>query len=50
MPVSFAINSVLQGEMTAGVHAAPHDPQILASWLDQVKGLAQYMERVDHLI
>lgn len=50
MPVSFAINSVLKGEMTAGVHAAPHDPQILASWLDQVKGLAQYMQRVDHLI
>lgn len=50
MPVSFAINSVLTGQMTAGVHAAPHDPKILASWLDQVKGLAQYMERVDHLI
>jgi saccharopine dehydrogenase-like NADP-dependent oxidoreductase len=50
MPVSFAINSVLKGEMSAGVHAAPHDPQILASWLDQVKGLAQYMQRVDHLI
>lgn len=50
MPVSFAINSVLQGQMTAGVHAAPHDPKILASWLDQVKTLAQYMQRIDHLI
>jgi saccharopine dehydrogenase (NADP+, L-glutamate forming) len=50
MPVSFAINSVLTGQMTAGVHAAPHDAKILASWLDQVKTLAQYMQRVDHLI
>jgi len=28
------------------VHAAPADPKILASWLAQVKGLAQYMDRV----
>ncbi len=46
MPVSFAVESVLKKEFTPGVHAAPADPKILASWLGQVKGLAQYMELV----
>lgn len=46
MPVSFAVESVLKKEFTPGVHAAPADPNILASWLGQVKGLAQYMELV----
>lgn len=50
MPVSFAIQSVLNGEMSAGVHAAPHEPKILAKWLGQVKDLAQYMARIDHVI
>ena len=49
VPVSLAVESVLRNEFPAGVHAAPHDPKILASWLGQVKPLAQYMERVDHL-
>ena len=48
-PVAFAIASVLAGEITPGVHAAPHAPQVLASWLDQIKTLAQYMQRVDLL-
>ena len=48
MPVSFAVESVLNHEITAGVHAAPHEPQLLKSWLDQVRGLAQYMDRVQH--
>jgi saccharopine dehydrogenase-like NADP-dependent oxidoreductase len=47
MPVSFAVESVLQKQFTPGVHAAPHDPEILASWLKSVSSLAQYMERVD---
>jgi saccharopine dehydrogenase-like NADP-dependent oxidoreductase len=49
MPVSMAVTSVLQREIAAGVHAAPHDPKLIASWLGQVRGLAQYLERVDHL-
>jgi saccharopine dehydrogenase-like NADP-dependent oxidoreductase len=48
MPVSFAVESVLNQEITAGVHAAPHEPKLLKSWLDQVRGLAQYMDRVQH--
>jgi saccharopine dehydrogenase-like NADP-dependent oxidoreductase len=47
MPVSFAVESVLQKQFPPGVHAAPHDPEILASWLKSVSSLAQYMERVD---
>ena len=48
MPVSLAVESVLKREIAAGVHAAPHDPKLIDSWLGQVRGLAQYMERVDH--
>lgn len=48
-PVSFAVETVLRGELAPGVHAAPHDPKVLASWLGEVKHLAQYMERVSHL-
>jgi saccharopine dehydrogenase-like NADP-dependent oxidoreductase len=47
-PVSFAVESVLKREIAAGVHGAPHDPKLLESWLGQVRGLAQYMERVVH--
>ena len=49
MPVSFAVTSALNREIAAGVHAAPHEPKLLANWLNQVKTLAQYMARVDHL-
>ena len=48
-PVSFAVESVMKGELAAGVQGAPHDPKLLDSWLGQVRGLAQYVERVNHL-
>ncbi|MDB5660938.1 MAG: saccharopine dehydrogenase [Cypionkella sp.] len=48
-PVSFAVESVLNREIAVGVHAAPHDPKLLKSWLGQVRGLAQYMERIEHI-
>lgn len=47
-PVSFAVESVMKREIAVGVHGAPHDPKLLESWLGQVRGLAQYMERVQH--
>ncbi|OYU41223.1 MAG: saccharopine dehydrogenase [Pseudorhodobacter sp. PARRP1] len=47
-PVSFAVESVMKREIAVGVHGAPHDPKLLDSWLGQVRGLAQYMERVQH--
>ena len=49
VPVSLAVESALKGEFAPGVHAAPDDPKILKNWLGQVRELAQYMERVNHL-
>jgi saccharopine dehydrogenase-like NADP-dependent oxidoreductase len=49
IPVSFAVESVMKKDFAPGVHGAPHDPKIFESWLAQVKGLAQHMERVNHL-
>jgi saccharopine dehydrogenase-like NADP-dependent oxidoreductase len=49
VPVSIAVETVLRGEIRPGVHGAPHEEPLYASWLGQVKSLAQYMERVDHL-
>ncbi|MGA0540351.1 saccharopine dehydrogenase family protein [Neotabrizicola sp. VNH66] len=48
-PVSLAVESVLNREIPAGVHSAPHDPKLVARWLDQTRALAQYLDRVDHL-
>jgi len=49
VPVSMAVESVLNREIPAGVYPAPHDPKLVNRWLDQVQGLVQYMARVDHL-
>jgi len=49
-PVSMAVESLLKGEIAPGVHPAPHDPKLTRSWLGQVRPLAQYMERIDHLV
>ncbi len=46
VPVSFAVESVLRGEIAPGVHGAPPDSRIFQSWLAQIKPLAQHMERV----
>jgi saccharopine dehydrogenase-like NADP-dependent oxidoreductase len=50
VPVSMAVESVLKREVAVGVHAAPHDPKLIDSWLGQVRGLVQYMERIDHMV
>lgn len=49
IPVSLAIESVLNREIPAGVHGAPHDPRLLTRWLAEVGHLAQYLARIDHL-
>lgn len=49
VPVSLAVESVLAREIPAGVHAAPHDPRLIDKWLGEVRHLAQYMDRIDHL-
>ena len=46
IPVSIAVSSVVNGEVAPGVHAAPSDPELVSSWLDQIRPLADYMERL----
>ncbi|WP_323784439.1 saccharopine dehydrogenase family protein [Thalassovita sp.] len=49
VPVSLAIESVLQGKIAPGVSAAPADAPVLNDWLGEIKTLAQHMDIVDHL-
>ncbi|CAN1559359.1 LYS9 Saccharopine dehydrogenase and related proteins [Paracoccaceae bacterium] len=49
IPVSLAIEAVLNREIAAGVHGAPHDLRLLDRWLAEVGQLAQYLARIDHL-
>jgi saccharopine dehydrogenase-like NADP-dependent oxidoreductase len=49
VPVSLAVEAVMRREIPAGVHAAPHDPRLLASWLAEVGRLSQYMARINHI-
>lgn len=48
-PVSLAVESVLAGEIAAGVHGAPADAGLVSQWLGAVRPWAQYLARVDHL-
>lgn len=49
VPVSLAIEAVLNREVPAGVSPAPHDPKLVARWLDEVQTLAQHLMVVDNL-
>ena len=49
IPVSLAVEAVLNRQIPAGVHAAPSDPALLTPWLDEIDRLAQHMQVVDHL-
>lgn len=49
IPVSLAVEAVLDRAVPAGVSAAPSDPKLVAGWLDQVQTLAQHLNVVDHL-
>ena len=49
MPVAMAVRDVLAGRFEAGVHAAPEAPEQVADWIGAVSGLAQHLEKVDHL-
>jgi saccharopine dehydrogenase-like NADP-dependent oxidoreductase len=48
VPVSLAVQSVLAREIPAGVHAAPHDPRLIAKWMTEISKLAQYLQRLEH--
>ncbi|WP_306151765.1 saccharopine dehydrogenase family protein [Roseovarius sp. MMSF_3281] len=49
IPVSLAIESVLNGEIEPGVSPAPHDPKLVERYLGEVGKLAQHLAVVDHL-
>jgi saccharopine dehydrogenase (NADP+, L-glutamate forming) len=49
MPVSLAVESVLAGEIPAGVSAAPSDPKLIDRYMGEIDRLAQRLMVVDHL-
>jgi saccharopine dehydrogenase (NADP+, L-glutamate forming) len=50
IPVSLAVEAVLNRALHAGVQAAPHDPKLVKTWLDEVQIQSQYLARVNHLV
>ena len=49
VPVSLAVEAVLNREIHPGVSAAPSDPKLVARWMENVDRLAQHLQVVDHL-
>lgn len=49
VPVALAVEALREGRLPTGVQAAPHDPALVRDWLDKVAGIAQHMDKVDHL-
>jgi len=49
IPVSLAVEAVLNREIPAGVSPAPHDPKLVSRFLDEVDSLAQHLQVVDHM-
>ncbi|MCZ7675139.1 MAG: saccharopine dehydrogenase NADP-binding domain-containing protein [Roseovarius sp.] len=49
VPVSLAVEAVLNREIPAGVTPAPHDPGLVQRFLAEVDRLAQHLQVVDHL-
>jgi saccharopine dehydrogenase (NADP+, L-glutamate forming) len=48
IPVSLAVEAVMDGKIAPGVSAAPSDPALLDNWLGHIGALAQHMEIVEH--
>jgi len=48
IPLSLAVEAVLNGEIKPGVSAAPSDPKLVARWMETVGGIAQHLEIVTH--
>jgi len=49
IPVSLAVEAVLNREIPAGVSPAPHDPKLVSRFLAEVDRLAQHLQVVDHM-
>lgn len=48
IPLSLAIEAVLNGEIAPGVTAAPGEPKLVDRWMETVGGIAQHLQIVDH--
>jgi len=48
IPVSLAVEAVINREIPAGVSPAPHDPKLVSRFLGEVDKLAQHLQVVDH--
>ena len=48
IPVSLAVEAVLNREVPAGVSAAPSDPKLLQRFMGEIGKLAQHLQIVDH--
>lgn len=48
IPVSLAVEAVLNRQIAAGVHAAPSDPKLVSDWMGEIDRLAQHLAIVDH--
>ncbi len=49
VPLSLAVEAVINHEIKPGVSAAPKDAKLVARWMENVDRLAQHLEIVDHL-
>ena len=49
VPVSLAVEAVLNHEIPAGVSPAPHDPRLVLRFLGEVDRLAQHLQVVNHV-
>ncbi len=49
VPVSLAVETVLDKKLPSGVFPAPSDLTIVETWMGHVKELAQHLDVVDHL-
>ncbi|WP_282154255.1 saccharopine dehydrogenase family protein [Ruegeria atlantica] len=48
IPVSLAVEAVLNRAISVGVHAAPSDPKLVQAWMAEIDKLAQHLQVVDH--
>ena len=48
IPVSLAVEAVLNHEIPAGVSPAPHDPKLVSRFMAEIDKLAQHLQIVDH--
>ncbi|KAA0912887.1 saccharopine dehydrogenase [Aquicoccus porphyridii] len=48
VPVSLAVEAVMNREIPAGVSPTPADPKLVGRWLGEVEKLAQHMQIVEH--